>query len=287
MNRKAKTHHSAGERPLANIIMMAFCLFYLFPIYLIFTNSFKSRSEMYKNMVALPSSFSFRYYQSALSKINFSVSLRNTITLTVVSILIIVILTSMTAWMFARSRNRISVILFSILIATMLIPFQTIMMPLMQEMNWIEDATGLRMTDSIPGLIFMYVGFGAGMGTFLYQGFVNSIPISLEEAAIIDGCNIWQVFWKIVFPNMKPTTVTVIILDVIWIWNDYLLPSLTLKAKANRTIPISTAKFFGQYTISWNEAMAALVVTIVPVIIFYLFCQKYIVKGVAAGAVKG
>lgn len=275
------------KKIFANVLMIAFCLFYLFPIYLIFTNSFKSRSEMYENMLALPSKLSFQYYQSALRKVNFIVSFRNTLILTVVSILIIVVLTSMTAWMFARSKNRLSVVLFNLLIATMLIPFQTIMMPLMQEMNWIEGLTHLQMTDSIPGLIFMYVGFGAGMGTFLYQGFVNSIPVSLEEAATIDGCNTWQVFWRIVFPNMKPITVTVVILDVIWIWNDYLLPSLTLKAKANRTIPLSTAKFFGQYTISWNEAMAALVVTIVPVIIFYLFCQKYIVKGVAAGAVKG
>ena len=272
---------------VSNVIVVLLCLLYLFPIYLIVANSFKSRSEMYENMVALPKVFSFQYYSSALEKMNFSTSLRNTIILTIVSIAIIVVLTSMTAWMFVRSNNKLSKIFFNILVATMLIPFQTIMMPLMQEMNWISRNVGLQMTDTIPGLIFMYTGFGAGMGVFLYHGFVSSIPVSLEEAAIIDGCNTWQVFWKIVFPVLKPTTMTVIILDVIWIWNDFLLPSLTLKSTENRTIPISTAKFFGQYTISWNEAMAALVVTIVPVAIFYLFCQKYIVKGVAAGAVKG
>ena len=157
----------------------------------------------------------------------------------------------------------------------------------MQEMNKIGKVTGLQMTDSVGGLIFMYIGFGAGMGVFLYHGFISSIPVSLEEAAIIDGCSVWTLFWRIVFPILKPTTMTLIILDVIWIWNDYLLPSLTLKSTANRTIPISTAKFFGQYTISWNEAMAALVITIIPVAIFYLAAQKYIVKGVAAGAVKG
>ena len=272
---------------VSNVIVVLLCLLYLFPIYLIVANSFKSRSEMYENMVALPKVFSFQYYSSALEKMNFFTSLRNTLILTIVSIAIIVVLTSMTAWMFVRSNNKLSKIFFNILVATMLIPFQTIMMPLMQEMNWISRNVGLQMTDTIPGLIFMYTGFGAGMGVFLYHGFVSSIPVSLEEAAIIDGCNTWQVFWKIVFPVLKPTTMTVIILDVIWIWNDFLLPSLTLKSTENRTIPISTAKFFGQYTISWNEAMAALVVTIVPVAIFYLFCQKYIVKGVAAGAVKG
>ena len=271
----------------ANIALMVFCLLYLFPIYLILTNSFKSRSEMYENMVALPNKLSLKYYESALGKMNFAISIKNSLILTLVSIAILVILCSMTAWMFVRSKNKLSGALFGILVATMLIPFQTIMMPLMQEMNWIGNHVGVKMTDTIPGLVFMYIGFGAGMGVFLYHGFISSIPVSLEEAAIIDGCNTWRVFWRIVFPMLKPTTMTVIILDVIWIWNDYLLPSLTLKAKANRTIPISTAKFFGQYTISWNEAMAALVVTIIPVAIFYLACQKYIIKGVAAGAVKG
>lgn len=278
---------SKGSKIIANVVLMIFCLMYLFPIYLILTNSFKSRSEMYESMVALPAKLTAKYYSSALGKMNFGISVKNSLILTLVSIAILVILCSMTAWMFVRSNNKLSVALFGILVATMLIPFQTIMMPLMQEMNWIGNHVGIKMTDTLPGLVFMYIGFGAGMGVFLYHGFITSIPVSLEEAAIIDGCNTWNVFWAIVFPMLKPTTMTVIILDVIWIWNDYLLPSLTLKAKANRTIPISTAKFFGQYTISWNEAMAALVVTIIPVAIFYLACQKYIIKGVAAGAVKG
>lgn len=279
--------HSKVTDIVRNVLLMCFCLVFLFPIYLIITNSFKSRAEMYENMVALPKNFSFKYYGSALSKINISISVRNSLILTVVSIGILVVLCSMTAWMLVRAGNKVSKLIFGTLVATMLIPFQTIMMPLMQEMNFIGNTTGIKMTDNIPGLIFMYVGFGAGMGVFLYHGFITSIPVSLEEAATIDGCNTWGVFWKIVFPMLKPVTMTVIILDVIWIWNDYLLPSLTLKSKANRTIPISTAKFFGQYTISWNEAMAALVVTIVPVAIFYFCCQKYIIKGVAAGAVKG
>ena len=272
---------------LANTALIAFCLMYLFPIYLILTNSFKNRAEMYENMVALPSEFSFKYYASAIGKMNFTTSLTNSIILTIVSIAILVVLCSMTAWMIVRIKNKLSAAIFAILVATMLIPFQTIMMPLMQEMSWFTNNVGLKMTDTVPGLIFMYIGFGAGMGVFLYHGFISTIPLSLEEAAIIDGCSTWSMFWKVVFPMLKPTTMTVIILDVIWIWNDYLLPSLTLKSKMNRTIPISAAKFFGQYTISWNEAMAALVITIVPVAIFYLICQKYIIKGVAAGAVKG
>ena len=285
MNTKVKK--SKAENPLINALVILACCCYLFPIYLILTNSFKSRAEMYENMMALPAKLSMKYYIRALDKMNFMISLRNSVIMTVFSIVMIVVLTSMTAWVLARSADRWSRFLFGVLVATMLIPFQTIMMPLMQEMNWIGQNLHIQMTDTLPGLMLLYIGFGAGMGVFLYHGFISSVPISLEEAATIDGCSTWGLFWKIVFPILKPTTMTVIILDVIWIWNDYLLPSLTLKSKMNRTIPISTAKFFGQYTISWNEAMAALVVTIIPVALFYLSCQKYIVKGVAAGAVKG
>jgi len=215
---------------------------------------------------------------------------KNSFILTIVSVALLVVLCSMAAWMMARHGNKVSRIIYAVLILTMLIPFQTLMMPLMQEMSNITNLTNklLTMKDTLGGLVFMYLGFGAGMGIFLCYGFVKgSIPKSLEEAAAIDGCNPWQLFWCIVFPTMKPVLITLSILDVIWIWNDYLLPSLTLKTAANMTIPIGTQTFFGQYTIEWNLAMAALMLTIIPVIIFYLCAQKYIVKGVAAGAVKG
>lgn len=142
------------------------------------------------------------------------------------------------------------------------------------------------MLNTHGGLIFMNIGFHASMAVFLYHGFIKAIPRSLEEAATIDGATKWGVFWRIIFPMLKPTTVTVMILDVISIWNDYLLPSLTLKAKELRTIPLSTFYFFGEFTIQWNQAMAGLVMTIIPVVIFYMFSQKYIIKGIAEGAVK-
>ena len=204
------------------------------------------------------------------------------------SVIIIVVLSAMTAWMLVRSHTALSRFLYRFLIVTMLIPFQTVMMPLMQEMNSITKATGIQMKDSLGGLVFMYIGFGAGMGVFLFHGFIKSaVPISLEEAATIDGCNTWQVFWKVVFPLLKPTAITVAILDVIWIWNDYLLPSLTLTSNAHKTIPVMASLFFGTYTIQWNMAMAALMLTVIPVVVFYFAAQKYIIKGVAAGAVKG
>jgi raffinose/stachyose/melibiose transport system permease protein len=221
-----------------------------------------------------------------MEKMVFLNAVKNSLIVTLGAIFFIVALSSMTAWMLARTQSKVSSVIFMIFVATMLIPFQTLMMPLMQEMGLIKRSLGIPMTDTLGGLIYMYIGFGASMAVFLYHGFVKSIPKSLEEAAAIDGCTKLGIFWRIVFPMLKPTTVTVIILDVIWIWNDYLLPSLALSSKANRTIPLSTASFFGQFTIQWNMAMAGLMLTIIPVVAFYLCAQKHIIKGVAAGAVK-
>lgn len=271
---------------LIEFLVIVLCLVYLFPIYIVLVNSFKNRAQLYENMLALPKSLSPEYFGKAMEKMNFLRAFGNSFIVTAVSIAIIIVLASMTAWMFVRTDNRLSKILFMVFVATMIIPFQTIMMPLMQVMGWVRDNLHISMLNSLGGLIYMNVGFGTSMAVFLYHGFVKSIPVSLEEAATIDGCNKFKVFWKIVFPMLKPTTVTVMILDVIWIWNDYLLPSLTLSSKSLRTIPLSTASFFGQFTIEWNLAMAGLMLTITPVIIFYLSAQKYIVKGVAAGAVK-
>jgi raffinose/stachyose/melibiose transport system permease protein len=275
-----------GWKIALNAALLVFCLLYLFPIYIILVNSFKNRAELYESVLSLPSKWGFEHYLTALEKMDFLNALKNSLVVTVASIALIVLFASMTAWMLARSANRLSNAIFMVLVATMLIPFQTIMMPLMQEMSWIKKSLGLPMVNTRGGLIFMYVGFGASMAVFLFHGFVKTVPRSLEESATIDGCTTFGVFWRIVFPILKPVTVTVIILDVIWIWNDYLLPSLTLASKANRTIPLSTAAFFGQFTIQWNLAMAGLTLTIIPVIAFYLAAQKHIIKGVAAGAVK-
>lgn len=269
-----------------NVIVILMAVLWLFPVYIVIVNSFKNRSELYESILALPKSFTFEYYANAMKKMNFAHAFGNSVIVTVVSIFFIIVLASMTAWMLVRTASVVSTVIFNIFVATMLIPFQTLMMPLMQEMGWMRDALHIPMMDNKGGLVYMYIGFGASMAVFLYHGFVKSIPVSLEEAATIDGCSRFGVFWKIVFPMLKPTTMTVIILDVIWIWNDYLLPSLVLSSKANRTIPLSTFSFFGQFTIQWNMAMAGLTLTIIPVVIFYLCAQKYIIKGVAAGAVK-
>ncbi|MCI7808901.1 carbohydrate ABC transporter permease [bacterium] len=277
-----------AKSTLSSVLLVCLSLIWLSPIYIILANSFKSRDEMYVNPLGMPVRFSLEYYSGAMEKMNFLRAFGVSFVITIVSVAIIVVLCAMAAWMMVRSDGKLSKAIYYTLILTMLIPFQTLMMPLMQEMNSLEKLLGFQIKDTIGGLIFMYIGFGAGMGVFMFYGFVKgSLPRTLEEAAIIDGCNTWQLFWRVVFPLMKPTIITLVILDVIWIWNDYLLPSLTLKSASNRTIPIGTQIFFGQYTIEWNMAMAALMLTIIPVVVFYLCAQKHIVKGVAAGAVKG
>ncbi|HEU5140092.1 MAG TPA: carbohydrate ABC transporter permease [Bacillales bacterium] len=275
-----------SRKLIGGLLTLLLSIVYLSPIYILIVNSFKNRAEIYESVLGLPDSFSFQYYLEAIDKMNFFNALWNSLYETIVSIVILIILTSMAAWMLVRTNNMMSKIIFSTLVATMLIPFQTIMMPLMQFMNSISRTTGIDMLNTLGGLIYMNVGFHAAMAVFLYHGFIKSIPRSLEEAAIIDGCSKFGVFWRIVFPILKPITVTVMILNAIQIWNDYLLPSLTISNPELRTIPLSTFFFFGQFTIQWNLAMAGLVMTIIPVVIFYAFSQKYIIKGIGEGAVK-
>ncbi|WP_277585139.1 carbohydrate ABC transporter permease [Psychrobacillus antarcticus] len=271
---------------LKEFLLLIAALFFLSPVYIIIVNSFKDRQELYENVLALPKEFSFQYYIEAMDKMNFMTALGNSLYITILSVLIIVILSSMTAWMLARTDNKLSKIIFMVFIATMLIPFQTLMMPLMQFMSTITNSLHIPMINTREGLIFMHIGFSASISVFLYHGFVKSIPITLEEAATIDGASKFGVFWRVIFPILKPITVTVMILNVINIWNDYLLPSLTLTDKGLRTIPLSTFYFFGEFTIQWNLAMAGLMLTIIPVVIFYILAQKHIIKGIGEGAVK-
>ncbi|MBX4151308.1 carbohydrate ABC transporter permease [Paenibacillus sp. FSL W7-1279] len=271
---------------LLDILLFLASLVFLSPVFIMLINSFKDRAELYENALALPSSFSFEYYKSAMEKMNFFTALGNSLYVTVISVIIVIVLASMTAWMLVRTDNKLSKIIFFTFVATMLIPFQTLMMPLMQVMDWIRTNLHIPMLNTHEGLIYMNVGFTSSMAVFLYHGFIKSVPIALEEAATLDGCSKLGVFWRIVFPLLKNISVTIAILNVIALWNDYLLPSLTLSDKGLRTIPLSTFYFFGEFTIVWNQAMAGLTLTIIPVVIFYIFAQKYIIKGIAAGAVK-
>lgn len=255
-------------------------LLFLIPFYYVISNSLKPFAEILTNTSALPSSFQFGNYVNAFEKLNFLKVFSNSLIVTIASNIVLVVFCSMAAYMLVRTKRRISNIIFMAFVAAMIIPFQSIMIPL------IKTASSLHLLNSIGGLVFMYLGFGSGMTIFLYHGFIKGIPVELEEAAIMDGCSRFGVFWRIVFPLLKPITVTIIILNSLWIWNDYLLPSLVLQNPDLRTIPLATFFFFGQYTKQWDLALAALMIGIIPLLIFFFSMQKHIIQGITSGSIK-
>lgn len=187
----------------------------------------------------------------------------------------------MAAYKLVRSPGWVSSLIFFAIVSAMIIPFQTMMIPL------VKVAQNFQLVDSIPGIILMYFGFGTPLALFLYHGFIKGIPVELEEAARIDGCGPFRTFFKIVFPLLTPITVTIGILHTLWIWNDFLLPYLMLVSPEKQTISLASYMYFGQYMTQWNYALAALTLAIIPVVIFYLVAQRYIIEGISAGAVKG
>ncbi|OPJ62535.1 carbohydrate ABC transporter permease [Clostridium oryzae] len=262
------------------VVMAILLILYVVPFILVLINSFKDRVQIIMNPLKLPKSYSLDNFRNAFEKMDYSHAFINSIVITIFSVILIVILSSMTAYILVRKKWKINQIMFYVFVASMIIPFQGIMIPLVK----IYGAVGLL--NSKWGLIYMYVGFGASLAVFMYHGFIKSIPVELEEAAMIDGCTTIQTFAKIVFPLLKPITMTITILDVLWIWNDFLLPSLVLIKPDQRTLPLSTYYFYGTYTVDYGLAMAGLILTILPVILFYLFTQKHIINGVLQGSIK-
>ncbi|NMB01536.1 MAG: carbohydrate ABC transporter permease [Firmicutes bacterium] len=267
-------------RILKSIILYGLLLIYLSPFFFVLINSFKSRREIISNPFGFPAVWSLDNFITAFKRMEFVSAFMNSLVITVFSVIGIAVFSSMTAYIFVRTDWRFNKVMFFTMVAAMLIPFQAIMIPLVQIYG------GLNLLNSRWILIYMYLGFGSSFAVFLYHGFIKAIPLELEEAAMIDGCSRIQVFFKIVFPLLKSTTLTLIILNVLWIWNDFLLPSLVLISSANRTLPLTTFYFHGTYTSDYGLLMAALMLTILPVIIFYALLQKHIIKGVMEGAIK-
>jgi len=253
-------------------------LLWLTPFYMMIVNAFKSKKEIFTNVLGLPESLSMENFVDAFIDLNFVNSLFNSLLITGISVTIIIIFSSMAGYALARNTSKLSGILLLVFVAAMLIPFQSVMIPLVSIFGKVEMLNRV-------GLIFMYLGFGSSLSIFLYHGAMTGISVSLDEAAIIDGANKFQTFRHIIFPLLKPISVTVAILNVIWIWNDYLLPSLVL-SESHATIPLKMFYFFGQYTKQWHLALAGLTIAIIPVIIGYFFAQKQIIEGVSEGAVK-
>lgn len=320
-------------------------ILFLFPLYVLAVNSFKTQKGIFKNVLAFPSTdyLSLKNYPEAFEKLDFIQSLGNSLLITIVSTILIVVLTAMAAWVLVRYKMKLSTVIFMTFATAMLIPFQCVMLPLVRLMSTpsyitaliviaelyiafilslaigasLEKRLGKQKSKLISyvafaliaviliaaslayisgqknftalnrfGLIFMYIGFGASLSIILFHGFIKNVPLELEEAATIDGCSPFRTFWQVVFPLLKTIAITVAILNIMWIWNDFLLPQLTINKAGWQTIPLKTYFFFGQFSKRWDLATAGLIMGMLPIVVFYLFCQKYIVKGITDGAIK-
>jgi hypothetical protein len=260
------------------------CLLYVFPIFVIVINAFKKKVYINDQPFSMPNAETytgFKNFMEAINKYKFIEAVGWTVFITVASVAVILLCTSMCAWYITRVKSKFSKIMYFLCVFSMVVPFQMVMFTLSLIAN--------RMRLNTPfGLIIVYLGFGAGLAVFMFCGFVKSIPVEIEEAAMIDGCTPLQTFFLVVLPIMKPTYISVGILETMWIWNDFLLPYLVLDVKKYRTISMAIQYMRGSYgRVDMGAIMAALVMAVIPVIVFYLSCQKYIIKGVAAGAVKG
>lgn len=265
------------------IVLLIVCALFLFPVFIVLMNSFKSKFYISSEPFKLPTRETFAglsNYIEGLSKTGFFSAFITSVFITVLSVGAIVLFTSMTAWYITRVKNKFTRLSYYAFVFSMVVPFQMVMFTMVKLSNVLN-------LDNPLGLVVIYLGFGAGLSVFMFSGFVKGIPIEIEEAAMIDGCGPIRTFFLVVFPLMKPTTITVAIINTMWIWNDYLLPYLVIGSDY-KTIPIAIQYLRGGYgSIDMGAMMAMLVLSIIPVVVFYLLCQKHIIKGVVAGAVKG
>ena len=268
---------------LLYIILAVLSVLFLAPIFIVLYNSFKGKLYISRTPFALPNATTFSgldNYINGIEKTGFISAFGLSVFITICSTAVIILFTSMTAWYITRVKSKITSFLYYLFVFSMIVPFQMVMFTMSKIANMLS-------LDNPIGIIIIYLGFGAGLSVFMFSGFVKSIPIDIEEAAMIDGCNPIQTFFLIVLPLLKPIAITVAILNVMWIWNDYLLPTLVLGSDY-KTLPMAVQYLRGGYgAVDMGAMMAVLVLAIIPIVIFYLVCQKHIIEGVAAGAVKG
>ena len=265
------------------ILLVGFAAAFIFPIAVVFINSFKAKFSINSSPFSLPMGDEFvglSNYTEGIKSTSFPPAFGWSLFITVFSVALIIICTSMCAWYIVRVKNLFTGALYYALVFSMIVPFQMVMFTMSKTANLLH-------LDNPLGIIFIYLGFGAGLSVFMFTGFIKTVPLGIEEAATIDGCSPIQTFALIVFPILKPTAVTVAILNTMWIWNDYLLPYLVIGSDY-KTIPVAIQYLKGGYgSVDMGAMMAMLVLSVIPVLVFYLSSQKYIIKGVAAGAVKG
>ena len=287
MNQNELAAKQKRTRQIVTIIVLIIVfIMFVIPFLLVLINVFKIKGDITSDPLALigEHGFTLQNFPEAMAKMDFWNVFKNSAIITFCATVLTILFSAMASFVIVRNQNwKACSLLFALMIASMVIPFQVLMVPLVSVYGGIFGILNSRIT-----LILMHTGFSVSMATFMFHGAIHSnIPLELEEAALIDGCSRWQTFWKIVFPLLKPTVATVAIIDAMAFWNDYLLPSLVLTDKEIYTIPIATQAFYGTYSTDIGLVMAALLLAMLPILILYLFLQKYIVAGVTAGAVKG
>ncbi|HUM82992.1 MAG TPA: carbohydrate ABC transporter permease [Lachnospiraceae bacterium] len=276
------------------IIGIILAVYVLFPFYLVIMNSFKQQSDIVASPVSLAGA-SFAQLADNLNKVinnsnfQFWFAFGTSAVVTIVSLILLALFGSMAAWVISRNnKKKWSVVIYMIFIASMIIPFQVVMLPLISTFRDVGSFVGISMLQSIPGIVFAYCGFGGAMTVFILTGFIKGVPYDLEEAAAIDGCSPEGTFFRIIFPLLKPVITTVTILNGMWIWNDYLLPSLMLGQNGKvKTLPVAVQSFIGSYVKQWDLILTAALLAILPMLILFIIAQKQIMNGMVEGAVKG
>lgn len=279
------------EMVLLEVLTILLFVLFMFPFFMVVLNSAKTSKEIIFNAIALPASWAQLGTNVLLifnnPTVDYLGAFVDSILITVISLLVIVICSSMAAWVMVRNKTLWSTILFMAFVSAMVIPFQVLMYPLVRWMRISGNFLHIRLLGTIPGIVFAYLGFGSPLSIFIFHGFIKNIPLEIEESATIDGCPRSTVFFRIVFPLLQPIIVTVLILNGIWIWNDYLLPLLVLGSNGSvQTIPIAVTAFAGAYLKQWDLILTSTLIAMLPIIVLYIFAQRYIIKGMVEGSIK-
>ena len=276
---------------IADIVGCFIAIIVLLPFFLVLINAAKSSADIVVSPVSLPTNWRqmLTNMSNVINNQNFSywTSFASSMLITVVSLALLTVFSSMAAWVLSRNKTRWSNVIFMVFVSAMVIPFQVVMLPLLSTFRGFSAFTGIQMLSSYKGIIFAYLGFGGSMSVFILHGFIKNIPYELEEAAWIDGCTPEGTFFRIIFPLLKPVQVTVLILNGLWVWNDYLLPSLMLGLNGKiKTLPVAVSSFVGSYVKQWDLILSAAFLAMIPIVVLFLFAQKQIIHGMVEGAIK-
>lgn len=280
----------SGTLALEILTMLLFLLF-MTPFFIVLINASKTSAEIVTDPIAMPTDFTLLFQNvrtiMELPTTNYIGAFFDSCIITILSLLVISLFSSMCAWVLVRNKKKWSTVIFMIFVSAMVIPFQVVMYPLVKWFKVLGDVTGIRMLGTFQGIVFAYLGFGCSMSIFILHGFIKSVPLELEEAATIDGCSQARTFFTIVLPLLQPPFITVLILNGIWIWNDFLLPLLVLGTTGDvQTIPLAVMNFVGSYVKQWDLILTSTLLAMLPIIILFIFAQRYIIKGMVEGSIK-